>query len=170
MTKIVLTSLANLTNQTTAINTINANNAAIQAAWDNNLSRDGTTPNQMGANLDMNSNKIVNLPLPTTSSEPVRLQDVPSINPSVGLTPASVSSTGAVKAYSGNAPPASGTGAIGLTVSSTTNLGWFVGTGPPTFSAAKGSLYSNTTAGSTTTRLYVNTDGATTWTNFTSAA
>lgn len=44
------------------------------------------------------------------------------------------------------------------------------GTGAPTFSAKKGTLYINLTGSSTATRLYVNTDGATTWTNFTSAA
>lgn len=44
------------------------------------------------------------------------------------------------------------------------------GTGAPTFTAAKGTVYSNITGSSTSTRLYVNTDGATTWTNFTSAA
>lgn len=44
------------------------------------------------------------------------------------------------------------------------------GTGAPTFTAPKGTLYSNITGSSGSTRLYVNTDGATTWTNFTSAA
>ena len=40
--------------------TINENNAAIEAALENTLSRDGTTPNTMGADLDMNSNNILN--------------------------------------------------------------------------------------------------------------
>jgi hypothetical protein len=45
------------------------------------------------------------------------------------------------------------------------------GTGAPTgLSAAKGTLYINTTATTTTTRLYINTDGATTWANFTASA
>jgi hypothetical protein len=44
------------------------------------------------------------------------------------------------------------------------------GTGAPTFSATKGTLYVNLTGSSTATRLYVNTNGSTTWTNFTSAA
>ena len=39
----------------------NANNALIEAALENTLSRDGTTPNTMSANLDANSNKVVNL-------------------------------------------------------------------------------------------------------------
>lgn len=44
------------------------------------------------------------------------------------------------------------------------------GTAAPTFTAKKGTLYINLTGSSGATRLYVNTDGATTWTNFTSAA
>lgn len=44
------------------------------------------------------------------------------------------------------------------------------GTGAPTFTANKGTLYVRLDGSSTSTRLYVNTDGATTWTNFTSAA
>lgn len=44
------------------------------------------------------------------------------------------------------------------------------GTGAPTFTAPKGTLYINLTGSSTATRMYVNTDAGTTWTNFTSAA
>jgi len=39
----------------------NLNNAAIVAAMENTLSRDGTTPNAMGANLDMNSFNVINV-------------------------------------------------------------------------------------------------------------
>lgn len=44
------------------------------------------------------------------------------------------------------------------------------GTGAPSFSAAKGSLYIRLDGSSTSTRLYVNTTGSTTWTNVTTAA
>lgn len=44
------------------------------------------------------------------------------------------------------------------------------GTGTPTFSAVKGTLYINLTGSSGSTRLYVNTTGSTTWTNVTTAA
>lgn len=40
---------------------INANSALIEAALENTLSRDGTTPNEMGADLDMNSYDINNV-------------------------------------------------------------------------------------------------------------
>lgn len=54
--------------------------------------------------------------------------------------------------------------------SSTAGFCIYYGTGAPSFSAAKGSLYIQTNATTTTTRLYVNTDGATTWANFTSSS
>lgn len=76
MSKITLTNLVNLQNETTAVNAINANNAALTTAFDNNLSRDGTTPNTMSAPLDMNSQQIINLPTPATANSPVRLVDV----------------------------------------------------------------------------------------------
>jgi hypothetical protein len=55
---------------------INANFAAIVAAIDNTLSRDGTSPNTLTATLDANSQHVINLPAPSTASEPVRLIDL----------------------------------------------------------------------------------------------
>lgn len=75
MSKITLNNVSNLVDTTTAQVTINNNNAVIQTAMDNTLSRDGTSPNQMNTNLDMNTNKILNLPKPLTPTEPFRLQD-----------------------------------------------------------------------------------------------
>lgn len=46
----------------------------------------------------------------------------------------------------------------------------YAGTGAPVFTASQGSLYLRTDGSSTSTRLYVNTTGSTTWTNFTSLA
>jgi len=67
------------------------------------------------------------------------------------------------------APPANGTVGCGILCSSTANLGVFFGAGAPTFSAAEGSIYSNTT-GAAGARLYVNTSvgSGTTWTAATS--
>lgn len=86
------------------------------------------------------------------------------------ITAAAVGASGVVTSANGTAPAAGGSTTCGTKLSSTANLGFYVGTGAPTLSAAKGSIYSNTTAITTTTRLYVNTDGATTWTNLTTAA
>lgn len=74
--KVVLTDLANLQNDATATAAINANNAAITTAMQNTLSRDGTSPNTMGAVLDMNSYHILNLPQPFQAEEPLRFQDL----------------------------------------------------------------------------------------------
>ncbi len=57
-----------------------------------------------------------------------------------------------------------------IKASTTANLGIYYGTGVPSFSAAKGSIYSCTNATTTTTRLYVNTDGAGTWATITTSA
>lgn len=69
----------------------------------------------------------------------------------------------------GTAVPAGGTAGVGYRFSSTSNLGIFFGSGAPTLSAAQGSLYVRTDGSTTATRLYVNTNGTTGWTNFTSA-
>ena len=62
MAKLTLTDLTSLTsNETTAVNQINANGALIETALENTLSRDGTTPNSMSADLDMNSNNLLNV-------------------------------------------------------------------------------------------------------------
>jgi hypothetical protein len=76
MAKVTLTDLANLQNENTAVAAYNANNTALETAIENTLSRDGTSPNQMGAALDMNSYRIVNLPAPASNLEPVRLVDL----------------------------------------------------------------------------------------------
>jgi hypothetical protein len=44
------------------------------------------------------------------------------------------------------------------------------GSGVPTFSASKGSLYINTSGTATTARLFINTTGATAWAYFTASA
>lgn len=49
---------------------LNTNFDAIETAFENTLSRDGTAPNQMEASIDMNSNPLLNLPTPTTAQEP----------------------------------------------------------------------------------------------------
>lgn len=48
----------------------------IEAGFENTLSRDGTGPNEMEANLDMNGHRILNLPAPNTDFEPLRKIDV----------------------------------------------------------------------------------------------
>jgi hypothetical protein len=277
MSKITLTNLVNLQNETTAVNAINTNNATLQTALDNTLSRDGTIPNTMGANLDMNNNQILNLPAPAGAASPVRLQDVTSpatiasvppvgtsgavvgllnsnktdsgnntfsgtnafngvatlqspvlvtpnlgtpsaavltnatslplasvnslgtgvatflttptsanlktaltdetgsgqavfatsptlVTPTLGAaTATSITTTGVGNFFSATAVPPNGTTGTGITMSSTSNLGIFFGSGNPSLSAAQGSIYINTTGSGTANRLFINNNGAAAW-------
>src|ERR1044072_9141991 len=73
MAKLSLTNVGSITNQPASVQTtINNNNDLVEAALENTLSRDGTSPNEMETSLDMNSNPIINLPEATTSTEPLR--------------------------------------------------------------------------------------------------
>lgn len=58
MAKLVLTDVTSGYTSTTATNN---NNALIEAALENTLSRDGTAPNQMLADLDLNSKNLLNV-------------------------------------------------------------------------------------------------------------
>lgn len=75
MAKLTLTDISDI-RQNSAATTINANAALIEAALENTLSRDGTSPNTMNADLDMNSNQILNLPDALTDQEPVTLSQL----------------------------------------------------------------------------------------------
>lgn len=97
--KIVLANIASFQNDSTAAIAYNNNNALITAAINNILSRDGTSPNQMGAALDMNSFEILNLPAPTTPTSPVRLQDITGIVPPTPPTPPPVTFTSTFYIY-----------------------------------------------------------------------
>jgi hypothetical protein len=71
MTKVDIKRLDSVTkNDTTATAQINDNFLALQTAIENTLSRDGTGPNYMDADLDMNSYRIIN------SSDPVEETDI----------------------------------------------------------------------------------------------
>ena len=80
---------------------------------------------------------------------------------------ATLTATGNVTADSNQAIVAGGAAAFLATT--TAGLGIYIGSGAPTVSAAQGSLYIRTDGSSTSTRLYVNTNGTTGWTNVTTA-
>lgn len=71
MSKIPLNNVGSLIDATTAATTINNNWAAITTAFNNTISRDGSSPNEMSASFDMNSNRILNLPVATAAQEPI---------------------------------------------------------------------------------------------------
>ena len=84
MSKVTLTNIENLQSETTAVQAINENFDAIEAAMELTLSRNGETPNQMTAPLDMNSQRIINLPAPIDANDAVRLVDLEGISGPVG--------------------------------------------------------------------------------------
>jgi hypothetical protein len=86
------------------------------------------------------------------------------------LSSAVISAVGNARILSGTAVPAGGTTGAGYRMSSTANFGIFFGSGAPTLTAAKGSLYMRTDGSATSDRMYVNTDGATAWTAVITAA
>lgn len=62
MAKLTLQDVTNITGQeTSAINTLNGNSQLVEDALENTLSRDGTSPNEMNADLDMDMNDILNV-------------------------------------------------------------------------------------------------------------
>lgn len=65
--------------------------------------------------------------------------------------------------------PAGGSLTCGVLQTSTAAFGVFVGSGAPTLAAAKGSLYLRSDGSSTSTRAYIATDSAGTWTAITTA-
>ncbi len=76
MAKLTLNSLENLQSETTAVQLINDNFQRIVTAVELFLSRNGEAPNQMTAPLDMNSQRIINLPEPAGPNDPARLIDL----------------------------------------------------------------------------------------------
>ncbi len=54
----------------------NANSDRIEEAFQNTVSRDGSTPNNMQAPFDMGGHRIINLGAPANPNDAVRLQDI----------------------------------------------------------------------------------------------
>ena len=79
------------------------------------------------------------------------------------------SMTSSLKVQSDLATPAGGTAEKGIQLGSSGP--WILfGSGAPTCSAIQGSLYLRTDGSSTSTRLYVNTNGSTGWAAITTAS
>jgi hypothetical protein len=76
MAKVTVPTFSSLTNESSFLSQLNTAMASLVAAIELTLSRNGQSPNTLTADLDMNSQRIINLPAPTTDNEPVRLVDV----------------------------------------------------------------------------------------------
>jgi hypothetical protein len=89
------------------------------------------------------------------------------------LTPkggGNITSVGGLAILNSTAIPAGGTLNTGLRFSSTASFGVFFGSGAPTLSAAQGSIYLRSDGSGIANRMYINTNGSTTWTNVVTAA
>jgi hypothetical protein len=100
MAKLILDDIASGYGTTTKIN---SNNAAIETAMENTLSRDGTSPNNMLSNLDMNSYRITNLGAPSNDQDAARLVDLRS-SYSFAILPSAVGQTGKAIVSDGTNP------------------------------------------------------------------
>jgi hypothetical protein len=66
-----------------SIDALNANFEAIQDAFDNTLSRDGTAPNFLEAALDVNSQRVINLSAPVDGTDAVNKTYVDTITSTI---------------------------------------------------------------------------------------
>lgn len=76
--------LADITDGDHAV-AMNANLALIEAALENTLSRDGTVPNTLTDDFDLNSNFILNMPPGTADTHPLQKQQIESLIVTGGL-------------------------------------------------------------------------------------
>ena len=70
----ILTDITSLANVQSALATMADNNAKIEEAFQNTLSRDGSLPNQMEAAIDMNSHRIINVADPLALGDALNLR------------------------------------------------------------------------------------------------
>lgn len=105
MTKVAIRTLDSVTNNdTTATQLINENFTALQTAIENTLSRDGTTPNFMDANLDLNSYKIINAGTPTDNTDVITKEYFDqNVGDAAGYAAAAASSAQQASTFAGSA-------------------------------------------------------------------
>lgn len=75
---VTLTDLTSLSNETSAVNTINNNNATVENEFEDVFYRDGRSA--ITGDIDVNGNRLLNLPAPEAPSDPVRLSDIEALD------------------------------------------------------------------------------------------
>ena len=73
MTKVLLSDLGFVPNVSA---TVNANNTLVEQGFEETLSRNSPTDNSMNVPLDMNGQRIYNLPAPQGANDPIRFGDL----------------------------------------------------------------------------------------------
>jgi hypothetical protein len=61
MAKLTISDFSSIGNETSFLTALNAAFTAIEAAMENTVSRDGTAPNDMSADLDLGDNDLLNV-------------------------------------------------------------------------------------------------------------
>lgn len=137
-----------------------------------NIKIGATAPGQAGT--DLSTTELTLLDGATSANSGTNKAVITGTSGAVTLAGAITASStydgvGAMTILNATAVPAGGTAGAGYKFSSTSNLGIFFGSGAPSLAAAQGSLYLRTDGSSTSTRLYVNSNGSTTWVAVTTA-
>lgn len=101
MSKVTLQRITSFHNDVSAPAAFNANMTLLESVIDTLLSRDNATPNTMSDTLDMNSQRIINLPTPITSHEPVTQAQLDALVLSV-TTPPYITNGSVVEAHLAN--------------------------------------------------------------------
>lgn len=76
MAKLTLVDVTSLANAGSAKTTLNNNFTAIETALENTLSRDGTGPNAMQADIDLGDHRLLNVADPSSDADGVNLRSV----------------------------------------------------------------------------------------------
>lgn len=135
-----LTSLTSLADGSAVVTTLNNNNALIVNSFQNTLSIDGSTPNSMAADLDMNSNRITNLIAAVSNDEPVRKAEFDDNNTTLTTTVSTYASAAAASAAAAAISAATALAeAVNLTSTSTTSLTY--GTGSKLLATQSGKAF-----------------------------
>jgi len=129
LSKLTLNNIGSLVDTTTAVNTLNSNNNLITTALDNTVSRDGTIPNTMSANLDMNGKNILNLPGAVSNGQPITMEQFNASTTGQGNLPVGGTVGQALIKNSSTAYDASWGNASAVTVTAGTNIS-VAGTSP----------------------------------------
>lgn len=130
-----------------------------------------TTDSGADTNLTINAKGTGTIGIGSVSTGRVTITPVTTITGLVTLTAGFTSAANAILKSATAVPATAGAVAAGLPIALySTTIGIEVTSDVPTHARAKGSLCINTGGSSTSTRLYVNTDGSTGWAAITTAS